>query len=168
MRYYNELNGAVDKGVVTWKSLSEGVDKNMPLCSLALVDDEIKHREILEYALEHRYKITSFVSGIDALVAIRDDKFSLVILDIKMPNMDGYEVIDIMHGEHLIENTPVIFGTGKTRIKQIVKGLQMGAVDYLQKPYVADIVRARINVQLTRAIKLRLIREALALEVEAV
>jgi len=130
-----------------------------------VVDDEIKYREIVEAALQSRFKVRCFDSGVSVSDAVQKGDIDLVLLDIKMPKLDGYEVIQAMQDLNLIEHTPVIFGTGKTRIKQIIKGLDKGAVDYLQKPYVSDVVIARINMQMQRTLMLRLVKRALASKV---
>ena len=142
--------------------MSRRVEECLSHCSVVVIDDEVKHRDHLEYVLSPRYKVTCFSSGLEALGSIQKGEFDLVMLDIKMPVMDGYEVIQMMQERHLIENTSVVFGAGKTRFNQIVKGLDKGAVDYLQKPYVAGIVLARVTKQLQRKIELQYAKEAIA------
>ena len=165
MAQFQKIRQAISEGLVTIKSLAVEVDRTLSQCTIAVVDDEIKYREIVEAALQSRFKVRCFDSGVSVSDAVQKGDIDLVLLDIKMPKLDGYEVIQAMQDLNLIEHTPVIFGTGKTRIKQIIKGLDKGAVDYLQKPYVSDVVIARINMQMQRTLMLRLVKRALASKV---
>jgi len=126
MAQFQKIRQAISEGVVTIKSLAVEVDRTLSQCTIAVVDDEIKYREIVEAALQSRFKVRCFDSGVSVSDAVQKGDIDLVLLDIKMPKLDGYEVIQAMQDLNLIEHTPVIFGTGKTRIKQIIKGLDKG------------------------------------------
>jgi putative two-component system response regulator len=78
-------------------------------------------------------------------IALSDPKLDLILLDIMMPCMDGYEVCWRLKHDHSTLNIPVIFLTCKTEVEDEKRGLDMGAVDFIVKPIISDIVMARVK-----------------------
>ncbi len=115
-----------------------------------LVDDNPTNLQVLFQTLDGRgYKLLIAKSGEDALKIARKAKPQLVLLDIMMPGMDGYEVCRQLKADSDIQETAVIFLSALGETKDKVKGLELGAVDYITKPFQADEVIARVNTHLT-------------------
>ena len=116
-----------------------------------IVDDELIEREILGYMLQDAYEIIYADNRKMALDIIQNEKLtlSLVILDLHMPEMDGYTLLEIMHSDNEFRRIPAIMLTSEKDAE--VKCLQMGASDFITKPYDApDVIKARVQ----RAIEL--------------
>lgn len=109
-----------------------------------IVDDS---RTILKHAegfLIATYKISMFQSGKAALEQMQRDMPDLVLLDINMPDMDGYEVFQRMKDNKQLNKIPVIFLTADNKQESEVMGLQMGAMDYITKPFAPMVMQSRI------------------------
>ena len=101
---------------------------------LLIVDDERKFLESIAQRLELRgFDVTTASNGADALEIARDQKFDLALLDLKMPGMDGQELLEILKQEH--KHLEVIILTGHGSIDSAVDCTRLGAFDYLPKPY---------------------------------
>ncbi|MCL2742062.1 MAG: response regulator [Oscillospiraceae bacterium] len=115
-----------------------------------IVDDVEINRLILENILENDYETFNACDGVEAI----DHLFSgkplpdIVLLDIRMPEMDGYEVLEIMKNNAQTANIPVIFITADSSDINETKGLKSGAVDYVSKPFNPEVVKARIDIQI--------------------
>ena len=79
-------------------------------------------------------------------IAFSDNPPELILLDVMMPGMDGYEVCRRLKGKPQTKNIPIIFVTGKTDEEDQVKGFNLGAIDYITKPFSAIIVKARVGM----------------------
>jgi DNA-binding NtrC family response regulator len=101
---------------------------------LLIVDDEIKFLDSIAKRLEMRdFDVTKATNGTEALEVARSKKFDIALLDLKMPGMNGQEVLEILKGEHkFIE---VIILTGHGSLDSAVECTKLGAFDYLPKPY---------------------------------
>ncbi len=127
-----------------------GTEKPAELERVLLVDDNPTNLQVLSQTLSGRnYKLSVAKSGEDALRIARKAKPQLVLLDIMMPGMDGYEVCRQLKADPDIRETAVIFLSALDETKDKVKGLELGAVDYITKPFQADEVIARVNTHLT-------------------
>ena len=124
-----------------------------------VVDDVETNRLVLEDILSDEYDIIQAESGMDAISEMFSSATipSIVLLDIMMPEMDGYDVLEIIKGNPLTEKVPVIFITAADAQTNEAKGLRSGAVDYISKPFVPEIVILRVATQ----IKLRNYSEGL-------
>ncbi len=109
-----------------------------------IVDDSQTILKLAEGVLIGSYKVSLFQSGKDALGQMRNDIPDLVLLDISMPEMDGYEVLRYMLDSTLLKKIPVIFLTADTKQESEVQGLEMGAVDYIRKPFSPLVMQQRI------------------------
>lgn len=115
---------------------------------ILVIDDTKTNIEVLEGILSNDYDIFVALNGKKALVLAEKVKPDLILLDVMMPEMDGYETLRQMHAQNLVENTPVLFLTAKADAKSEQMGLDLGAVDYITKPFNPDLVRLRIKNQL--------------------
>ena len=101
---------------------------------LLIVDDEIKFLDSIAQRLEMRdFDVTKATNGADALEIARSQKFDLALLDLKMPGMDGQQVLEILKKEHKF--LEVIILTGHGSLDSAVECTRLGAFDYLPKPY---------------------------------
>ena len=116
--------------------------------SILLVDDDQNFLTILESVLKSEYKTTSTKNGKAALKAVQSEKPDLVILDIAMPQMDGYEVCQRMKADDSTKDIPVIFVTALEEESNETKGFELGAADYINKPFSHSILLARVKTHL--------------------
>jgi putative two-component system response regulator len=117
--------------------------------TILIVDDTPSNIAILNSFLGDRYRMKAAITGRRALdLAMSDDAPDLILLDIIMPDMDGYEVCRILKRTPATADIPVIFLTAKSEIQDEQKGLELGAVDYITKPLSPPIVLARIKTHL--------------------
>ena len=128
--------------------------------SVLLVDDELTNLYILmNHLLEMNLNIHSCTNGQEALDQWRSNEFDLILLDVRMPNMDGYEICEIIRQVDSKEKLPILFLSALTRSEDITLGLEAGANDYLFKPLVKAELQARVLSYLELA-RLRRAREA--------
>ena len=113
--------------------------------SVMIVDDTPANIEILSESLGDDYELFFAISGADALELIGADKPDLILLDIMMPGMDGYQLCAILKGDPATRDIPIIFVTAMIGEEDEIKGLELGAIDYLTKPISPHIVRARVK-----------------------
>lgn len=131
--------------------------------SILIVDDESTNVSILVEMLEEKYNLFGATDGATALeIANLDEKVDLILLDIVMPDMDGYEVAHHLKHNKKTSDIPFIFLTAKSDVQSIVKGFQEGAVDYISKPFAKEELLARVynhlqlhnlNAELLKAIE---------------
>lgn len=114
-----------------------------------IVDDERYNINILADILKSRYKTIAAKNGEQALKrAMSDNPPDLILLDIMMPEMDGYEVCRRLKADVRTRDIPVIFITAMSEVEDEARGLEAGAIDYITKPVSPPIVRARVRNQL--------------------
>jgi putative two-component system response regulator len=116
--------------------------------TVMVIDDVKANVDILVETLRPDYAISVAMDGKAALEVIAEDRPDLILLDIMMPVMDGYEVCKRLKTDETTRNIPVIFITAMTEIRDDAKGLALGAVDYITKPFSPELVRARVRNQL--------------------
>lgn len=117
--------------------------------AILIVDDTPANLDILLEGLGDRYNISVAVDGKSALETLEEQVPDLMLLDIMMPGMDGYEVLYSMKKNSLWASIPVIFLTAMSEAADKTKGLRAGAVDYITKPFDMTEVQARLDTQLT-------------------
>lgn len=116
---------------------------------LLIVDDEPNIRLMLRTALESpETKITSAEDGNTAIAELQAGRFDLVLLDLKMPGLDGLEVLETIRASG--NNVPVVFLTAHGTIPDAVRAMKLGAIDFLTKPTPPDVLRAVIADVLSR------------------
>lgn len=113
-----------------------------------IIDDNTINIKVLSETLHNRYDISFARNGHEALEIIPKAVPDLILLDIMMPGIDGYEVCRRLKNERLTKNIPVIFITARDTNEDEKKGFDCGAVDYIKKPFRAEIVLARIKTHL--------------------
>lgn len=116
--------------------------------TILLVDDQPLNLQMLNETLSQFYSIKIAKSGVVALKLAREFRPDLILLDVVMPDMDGYEVCRELKRSEGTRDIPVIFLTGASSEEHEVKGLSLGAVDYIAKPFNFPIVKARIQTHL--------------------
>ena len=127
--------------------------------TVLLVDDAPANIQIVNSILKDIYKIRIATSGAKALELVKvTPPPDLILLDVMMPEMDGYEVCTRLKLDADTREIPVIFLTGQTEVEDETKGFDVGAVDYIHKPFSPAVVKARVQTHLV----LRGIREQLA------
>jgi len=130
-----------------------------------LVDDAPANIQIVNSILKDAYKIRVATSGPKALEVVKTTPMpDLILLDIVMPEMDGYEVCTRLKADAETRDIPVIFLTGQTETADETRGFEVGAVDYIHKPFSPAIVKARVHTHLV----LRGIREQLARQLRTI
>lgn len=120
---------------------------NSPL--LLIVDDEPANISLLKRLFEPHYRVMSVMSGQDALDLLAQAPFDLVLLDIMMPDMNGIETLSHIRSKSNTADLPVILVSALSEVDDIVRGLQLGANDYITKPVEIDLMLARVQTQLT-------------------
>ncbi len=114
-----------------------------------IVDDDSASRFVLADSVsEWGYEVKEVSNGEDAIDSVKSDLPDLILLDIMMPGMDGYEVCRILKNNDETNKIPIIFLTAREKIKNKTKGFEMGAVDYITKPFESLEVKARIETHL--------------------
>jgi len=117
--------------------------------SVLIVDDMSENIDILRGILKQNYKLKIATDGENALkIAKGQQKPDIILLDIMMPGMDGYEVCQKLKQDPATQTIPVIFITAKTATEDEQRGFELGAVDYILKPFNSVIVEARVRAQL--------------------
>jgi len=117
--------------------------------SILIVDDNVNNLQIIGGFLQNEELIVEFaIDGMSALNWLDKKKFDLILLDIMMPDMDGYKVCSIIKKNPAISDIPIIFITAKTDSESIIKGFESGAVDYITKPFIKSELLVRVKTQL--------------------
>ena len=118
---------------------------------ILIVDDEPFNVDYLEQELsDFNYELLTAVNGEEALEKIRSHSPDLVLLDIMMPVMDGFTVLDRAKADPTVRDIPIIIISANSDLQSVVKGLKKGAEDYLPKPFEPTILHARISTSLER------------------
>ena len=112
--------------------------------TILVVDDDKENLKSLKMFLSREYKVAAVCTGEDALEYLSMNAPDMVLLDIVMPDMDGFEVLEHMRDDGIAPEVPVIFITADNDTSMEVKGLNMGAVDYIVKPFEPEVVMSRV------------------------
>lgn len=121
----------------------------MPL--ILVVDDDVNILELLEFNLtKERYEVLTATDGQQALNLVRSKKPDLIILDIMLPEMDGFEVCRTLKADKETDNIPVIMLSARDDVLDKVVGLELGAEDYVTKPFSLREMLSRIKIYLRR------------------
>ena len=128
-------------------SLADAEADNLPI-NVLIVDDEPKNLSVLESVLDDpRYRLIRAASGSDALMALMAHEFAVLVLDVRMPDMTGFELAQIIKQRKKTAQVPIIFLTAYFNEDQhIIEGYTSGAVDYLHKPVNAAVLRTKVSV----------------------
>lgn len=120
--------------------------RKMEKQKILIIDDEMEMTQLLRIELETEgYAVSTANDGQAGLQLIREEKPDLILLDVMMPKMDGYEVLKTFKADPDFTNTPVIMLTAKGLSEEIQKGLDLGVDDYIAKPFHANLLIKRIG-----------------------
>ena len=139
----------------------ENNDRN----SLLIADDNTFNLQILYRILKHEYIVRGVSTGEACIDAAEKFQPDLILLDVLMPEMDGYQVFEALKNSEKTAHIPVIFITGLDDISEEIKCLSIGAVDYIKKPFDDTIIKLRVKLQIQNANQLREV-EQLRKEIE--
>src|SRR5262245_34567158 len=113
---------------------------------ILVVDDHKPNRIKISFAVKKLGHTTGLAEdGRQALELLRAEPFDLVLLDIIMPELDGYQVLEQMKADSALRHIPVIVISAEQELDSVVKGIELGAEDYLPKTFDAILLEARIN-----------------------
>lgn len=116
---------------------------------ILIVDDNQRNITVLGTILhQENYQLNIAMDGLEALEMVKKAQPDLILLDIMMPNMDGYETCEHLKNDPNTREIPVIFLTAKTQLEDKVKGLDLGAVDYVSKPFESRELLSRVRTHL--------------------
>jgi CheY-like chemotaxis protein len=117
--------------------------------SVLVVDDNVKNRQVLGGFLQNEGLMVEFaLDGMSALSWLEKKKFDLILLDVMMPGMDGFEVCSQIKKNPVNNEIPIIFITANTDSGSIIKGFETGAVDYITKPFIKSELLIRVKTQI--------------------
>ncbi len=121
--------------------------------NVLLVDDSSTNNLLLESALmELKFNIITATSGKEALKHLNKKPFDLVLLDVMMPGMSGYDVLETMKSEGMLEKTAVIMVTARSRVDEEKRALDLGAADYFEKPIELQKLVSRVKELMTELV----------------
>lgn len=112
---------------------------------ILVVDDNPTNLKFVESVLKEEYKLVLVKSGMQALKYLTRNMVDLVLLDLMMPEMDGFETFEKIKELEMNQKVPVIFLTADVDVESEIKGLKMGAVDFIKKPFVPEVMMNRIK-----------------------
>lgn len=115
---------------------------------ILVIDDSAVQAEFLCSILKDDYEVTSYQTAAEGLRAAKEGCFSLILLDVIMPDMDGFMLLGELKATELTKHIPVILLTSLADIQYEERGLLLGAVDYVAKPFSPVIIKARVNTHI--------------------
>jgi len=119
--------------------------------AILVIEDEPKTGDYLQRGLsESGFTVHLARNGRDGLFIAREEEIDLVVLDVMLPRMDGWQVLEALRGDPATEQIPVLFLTARDEVEDRVRGLELGADDYLVKPFAFVELLARIRTLLRR------------------
>ncbi|HIJ83200.1 MAG: adenylate/guanylate cyclase [Magnetococcales bacterium] len=116
---------------------------------ILVVDDDAINREVIRANLGREFEIVESESGVQCLQLLEENDFDLVLLDLMMPGMSGYDVLDVVKRQNQNKTLPVIVLSAKDQSAAMSKAFHMGAVDYVTKPFIKEELMARIMAHVT-------------------
>jgi diguanylate cyclase (GGDEF)-like protein len=127
--------------------------------NVLIVDDEKSNLKILSEILKEEANVLIAKNGVQAVAKAKQLRPTLILLDVVMPEMDGFAVITALKNDERTHSIPVIFVTGLRDVDNEEKGFSLGACDYIQKPFHASIVKARVKLHLQLARQCQLLEK---------
>lgn len=122
--------------------------KDLSECTVLIVDDTETNIDILLDILGEEYDVAVAMDGESALEAVEEDLPDLILLDIMMPGIDGFEVCKRLKGNTETANIPIVFVSALTEAKEKRKGLDLGAVDFITKPFDSSEIQTKVKQHL--------------------
>jgi len=133
--------------------------------SILIIDDELENIKALKFILGKDYTVYAERVSKEALGTVKRLMPDIVLLDVIMPDIDGFEIIGYLKAEKTTKDIPIIFVTGRTDSDDEVKGFSLGAVDYINKPFSAPVVKMRIAHQMKIINQMREIKNLSATDI---
>jgi diguanylate cyclase (GGDEF)-like protein len=127
---------------------------------ILVVDDSTENIELLYTMLQNKYQVLFSTSGSKAIILAENAQPDIILLDVLMPEMDGYEVIIALKENEKTRDIPVIFITAKTEKSDLLKGFKLGSVDYIGKPFFEEEIKVRIKTQLQNRLLIKQLEQA--------
>jgi diguanylate cyclase (GGDEF)-like protein len=146
------------------KPVTELMNGSHGKAKLLVVDDQPINIQVMYQAFGSDYQVFMATSGDQALTICNNNPPDLILLDIVMPGMDGFEVCKRLKADEATSHIPVIFVTAHTDAAQETHGLSLGAVDFIAKPVNPNVVRARVKTHLTLKFQSDLLRQLVFLD----
>lgn len=115
---------------------------------ILVVEDALDYQLIIQSALNEDYELTMATTGQEAFQALEQKNFDLILLDIILPDQDGYQICAMLRGNEKTTNVPIIFVTSKESIPDKVMGFSLGGDDYVTKPFDILELKARISAKI--------------------
>ena len=113
---------------------------------ILIVDDDLMNLRFAEFVLkDNNYTIIKAESGMECLEIIKTTKVDLILLDIEMPVMNGIQTLELIRNNDKYMNIPVMFLTADAVLESVVKAAQLGAVEYIKKPFKPEELLFRVN-----------------------
>jgi DNA-binding response OmpR family regulator len=122
------------------------------------VDDELLNIKVIASALGQEYEVLTALNGVDAICLLKEHKPDLILLDVMMPELSGFEVCSIIKSDEAFADIPVIFLTALDSGDGELRGLELGAIDYLAKPINFALLKLRIRNHITLKERNNLVR----------
>jgi len=144
--------------------VTELLSGNHGKARLLVVDDQPINIQVMYQAFGSDYQVFMATSGEQALTICNNNPPDLILLDIVMPGMDGFEVCKRLKSDEATSHIPIIFVTAHTDAAQETRGLSLGAVDFIAKPVNPTVVRARVKTHLTLKFQSDLLRQLVFLD----
>lgn len=145
-----------DMAVASEPAAIQAVEATTPttdrtVAQILVVDDDEDNREVLRRRLERSgYRVGCAENGVQALTVLAEEAYDLVLLDVMMPELDGYQVLERMKGAPKTRDIPVIMISALDDVASVVRCIERGAEDYLPKPFDPILLRARISASLEK------------------
>lgn len=141
---------ALGGGVVTAGASAQQRDPEQPMRILIVDDEEEVRASMREYLESNGFAITEAADGEEALAKAFTEKPDLLLLDLRLPKVDGYQVCQTLKGNPITSVIPIIMVTALNATLQKVKGIEYGADDYIEKPFDLEELLARIKMVMRR------------------
>jgi len=123
------------------------------MAKILIAEDERDIRELITFTLRYAgHEVTPAANGEEALALAQNVIPELILMDVRMPKMTGYEACRHMKADDKLKNIPVIFLSAKGQEQEIQTGLEVGATDYILKPFAPDQLIKRVNEILEKGI----------------
>ena len=116
------------------------------MAKILIAEDDQDIRELVVLTLQFNgFEVVSAVDGAQAVEKAQTDEFDLILMDVRMPRMTGYEACRHLRGMEATKSVPIIFLSAKGQESEIQQGLEAGATEYILKPFAPDVLARKIN-----------------------
>lgn len=122
--------------------------KKMAKSKILIIDDEIEIRKLLNAALSEKYEVIEAEDGVHGIELAQTTNPSLILLDLMMPRLSGFDVCIKLKTDSATRNTPIIVLTGSSETENLVESFNLGADDFVEKPFKLEELKARISSKL--------------------